>query len=146
MHCPLPSLIFCSRKLGNLEPDRVSVAKKLTKKELKEYRDILIERRNMLTGTIDSIGVAYSSRGGERDSASGDEADLGSESIAQEFALSLLQNESNVVQKIDDALRRTESGEFGECEECEEPIAKERLRAIPWTKCCVECQRKAEML
>ncbi len=122
------------------------MAKKLTKKELKEYRDILIERRNMLTGTIDSIGVAYSSRGGERDSASGDEADLGSESIAQEFALSLLQNESNVVQKIDDALRRTESGEFGECEECEEPIAKERLRAIPWTKCCVECQRKAEML
>ncbi len=122
------------------------MAKKLTKKELKEYRAILLEQRNMLTGTIDSIGGAYSAKDGERDSASGDEADLGSESIAQEFALSLLQNESNVVQKIDDALRRAEVGDFGICEECEEPIAKERLKAIPWTKCCVECQRKAEML
>lgn len=123
-----------------------TVAKKLTKKELKEYRDILLERRNLLTGNIDSIGDAYGSKGGERDSASGDEADMGSESVAQEFALSLLQNESGVVQKIDDALRRIEVNDFGFCEECEEPINTERLKAIPWTKNCVECQRKAEML
>jgi DnaK suppressor protein len=122
------------------------VAKKLTKKELTVYKNILLERRGMLTGTIDSIGGAYNSKDGERDSASGDEADLGAENIAQEFALSLLQNESGVVQKIDDALQRIEIRDFGFCTECEEPIAKERLKAIPWTKCCVECQRKAEML
>ncbi len=120
------------------------MAKKLTKKELKEYRTILLERRSLLTGNIDSIGHAYNSKDGERDSASGDEADLGSESIAQEFALSLLQNESGVVQKIDDALRRIEANDFGFCNECEQQIAKERMRAIPWTTYCVDCQRKAE--
>ena len=122
------------------------MAKKLTKKELKEYRAILLERRGLLTGNIDSIGTAYSSKDGERDSASGDEADLGAESVAQEFALSLLQNESGVVQKIDKALQRVEENDFGFCDECEEPIAKERLKAIPWTTNCVDCQRKAEML
>ena len=120
------------------------MAKKLTKKQLKDYRELLMERRNMLTGNIDSIGDAYGSRDGERDSASGDEADLGSESVAQEFALSLLQNESGVVQKIDAAIARLDNGDFGFCDECEEPIAKARLEAIPWTTNCVECQRKAE--
>lgn len=122
------------------------MAKKLTKKQLKEYRDLLLERRNMLTGNIDSIGGAYSSKDGERDSASGDEADMGSQSVAQEFALSLLQNESGVVQKIDAAIARLDAGDFGFCEECEEPIAKPRLEAIPWTTNCVECQRRAESL
>jgi len=121
------------------------VAKKLTKKELKEYRTILLDRRGLLTGNIASIGSAYSAKEGERDSASGDEADLGAESVEQEFALSLLQNESGVVQKIDAALRRVDTGDFGNCEMCEQPIAKERLKAIPWTTYCVTCQRKAEM-
>ena len=120
------------------------MAKKLTKKELKEYRELLLERRGLLTGNIDSIGGAVASGDGERDSASGDEADLGAESIAKEFALSLLQNESGVVQKIDDALGRIDDGDFGYCDECAEPIAKVRLQAILWTTYCDECQRRAE--
>lgn len=120
------------------------MAKKYTKKELKEFRGILLERRGMLTGNIDSIGTSVGSSDGERDSASGDEADLGAESVAQEFALSLMQNESGVVQKIDDALNRIDENDFGFCEDCEERINIERLRAIPWTKLCVDCQRRAE--
>ena len=116
----------------------------MTKKELKVYRELLLERRNMLTGNMDSIGGSVSSSDGERESASGDEADLGSMSVAQEFALSLLQNESGAVQKIDAALRRIDQGDYGFCEECEEAIAKPRLEAIPWTTLCVDCQRAAE--
>ena len=120
------------------------MAKKLTKKETKVYRDLLLDRRNRLTGSMDSIGGSVSSQSGERDSASGDEADLGSMSVAQEFALSMLQNESGAVQKIDAALRRIDDGEFGFCDDCEEPIAKPRLEAIPWTTLCIDCQRDAE--
>jgi DnaK suppressor protein len=120
------------------------VAKKLTKKETKVYRDLLLDRRNRLTGSMDSIGGSVSSQSGERDSASGDEADLGSMSVAQEFALSMLQNESGAVQKIDAALRRIDDGEFGFCDDCEEPIAKPRLEAIPWTTLCIDCQREGE--
>jgi len=49
-----------------------------------------------------------------------------------------------VVQKIDDALNRIDANDYGFCEDCGERINVERLRAIPWTTLCVECQRRAE--
>ena len=41
---------------------------------------------------------------------------------------------------IDAALERLKSGEYGICEECDEPIAEKRLRAVPWTRYCIICQ------
>ena len=35
------------------------------------------------------------------------------------------------VQLIDNALVRMDAGVYGRCEECEEPIAIERLKALP---------------
>jgi DnaK suppressor protein len=40
--------------------------------------------------------------------------------------------------EIESALGRIESGAFGFCEETEEPIEIERLRAIPWTRLSIE--------
>ena len=37
---------------------------------------------------------------------------------------------------LDSALARMDSGDFGRCEECGEPIALERLRALPYTRLC----------
>ncbi|HBE91847.1 MAG TPA: conjugal transfer protein TraR [Gammaproteobacteria bacterium] len=38
------------------------------------------------------------------------------------------------------ALERIESGEYGTCIDCEEPIAKARLDAYPMAKRCIKCQ------
>lgn len=46
---------------------------------------------------------------------------------------------------IDLALDRMERGEFGICQECEEPIAIARLQAVPWTPLCVACQHRLEV-
>jgi RNA polymerase-binding transcription factor DksA len=40
---------------------------------------------------------------------------------------------------MEDALRRIDAGTFGRCERCGEPIAPERLEAIPHTRHCVNC-------
>jgi DnaK suppressor protein len=40
--------------------------------------------------------------------------------------------------EIDSALGRIENGSFGLCEETEEAIEPERLRAIPWTRLSIE--------
>jgi DnaK suppressor protein len=40
------------------------------------------------------------------------------------------------VQLIDGALARMDAGVYGRCEDCEEPIAIERLRALPYTRLC----------
>jgi RNA polymerase-binding transcription factor DksA len=43
------------------------------------------------------------------------------------------------LQAIDAALARIESGEYGICKKCEEPIEGDRLRALPETPLCVVC-------
>lgn len=43
------------------------------------------------------------------------------------------------LQAIDAALARIESGEYGICRSCDEPIEGDRLRAIPETPLCVAC-------
>jgi DnaK suppressor protein len=42
------------------------------------------------------------------------------------------------------ALNRLESGTYGACETCRSPIPLARLRAMPWTRHCVDCQGRQE--
>ncbi len=43
---------------------------------------------------------------------------------------------------IDEALDRIASGDYGTCQECEQPIPAKRLRALPWARYCVGCQEE----
>ena len=43
---------------------------------------------------------------------------------------------------IESALRRLEAGGFGLCQTCGQPIALERLEALPWAQDCVNCHAK----
>ena len=46
--------------------------------------------------------------------------------------------------KLAEALERLRGGEYGLCEECGEPIAPARLRAMPEVARCVRCQDRVE--
>ena len=46
--------------------------------------------------------------------------------------------------KLAEALERVRDGEYGLCEECGEPIAPARLRAMPEVARCVRCQDRLE--
>jgi len=41
---------------------------------------------------------------------------------------------------VDEALDRLNSGDYGVCQACEEPIPAKRLRALPWARYCITCQ------
>lgn len=49
---------------------------------------------------------------------------------------------------VNEALDRLDSGDYGICLRCEEPIPPKRLQALPWARYCVPCQELAgkEML
>lgn len=47
---------------------------------------------------------------------------------------------------LDDALRRIDAGDYGECVMCGKDIAVARLQAIPWARYCVDCQQLQEGL
>jgi DnaK suppressor protein len=44
---------------------------------------------------------------------------------------------------IEEALDRMNSGDYGICLACEEPIPPKRLNAVPWARYCVSCQESA---
>lgn len=71
-------------------------------------------------------------------------ADLGTENYDQEFTLGLIENEQETLKLIDAALGRIRDGSYGVCAECEHPIARARLQALPYTRYCIECARKLE--
>jgi DnaK suppressor protein len=55
-----------------------------------------------------------------------------------------MENESDELQEIEEALERIRDGSFGLCESCKKKIPKERLKAIPYTRLCVNCKKKEE--
>lgn len=49
---------------------------------------------------------------------------------------------SSELKLIDDAFRRLNSGEYGECEHCGDQISEKRLRAVPWARYCIQCEEE----
>jgi len=73
-----------------------------------------------------------------------DMAELGTGNFDQELTLDLLGGEKEALDEIDRALKRTEDGSFGQCEECGRKIPKPRLEAIPYAALCVQCAAQEE--
>ncbi|MCR4321951.1 MAG: TraR/DksA C4-type zinc finger protein, partial [Candidatus Brocadiaceae bacterium] len=59
--------------------------------------------------------------------------------------IELIQNGEEGVRNIDTALEKIEEGAFGVCELCVKKINKERLKAVPYAKLCIDCQREEEI-
>lgn len=74
----------------------------------------------------------------------GDIYDIASNERERELSLSLGDRDREKLAEIEDALEKIKESTYGECEECGEPIAENRLRALPFTRVCVECQSKNE--
>ena len=122
---------------------------KMNKSEMKTYRDKLVALRDRHNGDASHLadeGLRRTAEGGGGNLSNMPihMADLGTDNFEQEFTLSLLQNEEQVLGEISAALDRIKQGSFGRCEECEGEIPRQRLEAVPYARYCVECARKAE--
>jgi RNA polymerase-binding protein DksA len=71
-------------------------------------------------------------------------ADLATSTVEREIDYTLEENEERVLSAIDAALERIEDDRFGTCRSCSQPIAIERLEALPYTTQCIDCKRKEE--
>lgn len=50
---------------------------------------------------------------------------------------------SQLAQEIDRALAKLADNTYSICDDCKQPIAPERLEALPWATRCVNCQAAA---
>src|SRR5881227_1430123 len=73
-----------------------------------------------------------------------DTYDLASEERDREINFILSDRDRNKIKDIDDALNRLDDGSYGVCESCGLEIAEERLKAMPFTRLCRDCQQDQE--
>ena len=125
-----------------------------TKKELREFRVLLEQLRARLRGDVQQLTDGALTKGeGNADSRSPTHiADVGTDNYEQDFALRFVENEQETLREISEALDRIDKGTYGRCERCvddgrtkaQSKIKKLRLKAIPFTRYCIECERLRE--
>jgi DnaK suppressor protein len=111
------------------------------KKFLADQQAALFEMKNKLVAEIDAEVKAE--RESNKDEGM-DAYDLASEERDREINFILSDRERVKSQSIDDALARIADGSYGVCEACGLEIAEERLRALPFTRLCRDCQQDQE--
>ncbi len=118
----------------------------LSRKELEEFRQMLLEKRREILGDMSGMqDEAISAKGaGNLSSLPTHMADVGTDNFEHEFTLGLLESEQALLREIDEQLRRIDEGTYGICMGTGKPIPKARLRAKPWARYTVEYTRMLE--
>jgi RNA polymerase-binding protein DksA len=120
----------------------------MTEAEIDSYRRQLLAWKRRLGAELTELEEeARRPIGGEAAGGLSDvpvhPADPSSAEYEDEVNLRVLENESQLLTEVVDALKRIEQGTFGRCEECGQEIPRERLRALPYARYCL---RDAEKL
>ncbi len=120
--------------------------KKLDKKTLEHYKKKLLAMKEEILRDISQIkGTANSVDDHTSDSGHAlHMADVATDTYDKEFSLGLASNDSEILKKIDEALKRIENGTYGFCLATGKPISKARLEAIPYAEYCLEYQQELE--
>jgi DnaK suppressor protein len=71
----------------------------------------------------------------------GSQAAAATQVFEQQRDLALRDKNEQHLAAVEAALRRLDEGTYGRCVRCGEPIASERLEALPWASHCIGCQR-----
>ncbi|MCX7837421.1 MAG: TraR/DksA family transcriptional regulator [candidate division WOR-3 bacterium] len=120
----------------------------MDKKKLKKFQELLIkEKEKLLKGKHHIEEILKKSpkeATGELSTYRTHIADLGSETYQKEIAAYLTTQETQILMKIDKALRKIEEGIYGKCEKCNKEIEEARLEVIPYAELCISCQRELE--
>ena len=113
--------------------------------DLEHFRKLLLDLRRRYAEKVDQLAEeAFTPDAGGVSASPSHLGDVGSVYYNQEVSLDLLENEREALQEINEALDRIDRGVYGMCEECGEPIARERLELLPYTRYCVACAKKLE--
>jgi len=131
------------------EPNRPPKTLKLSKEDAAKFRKLLLDLRDHLIDGVnflasDNLKRSHRDASGELSGYSLHMADAGTDNFDREFALSLVSNEQEALYEIEEALKRLDQNTYGICGNCEKPILKARLEAVPFARLCVNCQSTVE--
>lgn len=102
----------------------------------------IIERRRMSLQIAEEDLKDLFSEGAA--GAGKDSVDVGSSNFERDQELTLAQSARSQLEQAMLALRRFDSGKYGRCEVCGNPIGKGRLQVFPRATMCVACKKRQE--
>ena len=103
------------------------------------FTRLLQHERTELLAHIDELKKQLHSK-----DASGDEADIAAREEVLQLLFRQIDRDSRLFPKIDAALQRLKSGEYGYCRETGEPIGLQRLVLRPTAELSIEAKTKQE--
>lgn len=126
------------------EPKLRRVKSGLSRKDLAEYRAMLLEKRVEIVGDVQGMERSRSASLEDIAHMPLHMADVGTDTFEQEFTLGLIESERRLLTEINAALHRMENKTYGVCLASGQPIGKARLEFKPWAKYCIEVARLRE--
>ena len=115
----------------------------LNNRDLQRFKKIPLDQRDQLQGN--QIKVLGGDIHLDPDDFP-DEIDTASSEVNLQFTGRLREREQGLLAKINTALQKIESGEFGECLNCGEDVGVKRLRARPVAELCIDCKSEQEKM
>jgi DnaK suppressor protein len=114
--------------------------------DVERFKELLVEERRRV---LDAIEYLHKENPGSIEDETEDEtqntlAETATATLDREIDYTLEENSEHVLRDIEAALARIEDGTYGICVNCQQPIAEERLSAIPWAMYCIDCKRLQE--
>ena len=123
-------------------------SKAMSKKLLQHFEKRLMEERRRAVKELGNYGEAFGATSQESDgdlsSYSFHMADQGTDAMEREKAFLFASAEGRAIYDVDEALRRLYNNNYGTCESCGQPIARERLEVVPHARLCVRCKEREE--
>ena len=113
----------------------------MDEKKVQKFRQRLTEENQKLVRSINRNRLAEEEITLENTE---DEGDLATISHNKELLYNLHESDFQRLKSIQEALKRMDRGEFGECIRCGEEINEKRLAAVPWATMCITCQEQTE--
>ena len=123
--------------------------KKLNKKELTDFKKLLLKKKDEINAEIkhisdDTLKKSQKDASGDISGYTYHMADVATDNYDREFSLGLASKDRKSLYELEDAFKRIEDGTFGVCLDCGSLIAKIRLKVVPQARLCIKCQEKRE--
>ena len=116
-----------------------------TQEELDEVHEELLFEIGRMERAIKTAEATMASLFDEGTEGAGrDPADVGSTNFERDQEMSLVQNAKDMLEQAHSALHRFETGRYGVCESCGQPIGKDRLQVFPRATMCLPCKQREE--
>lgn len=105
----------------------------------------LKERKIALEAKIADLTGTFRDRSGLTIENSPDTLDTVCMSTDRDVLVQRMNTVARMLGEVRKAVIKCDTGDYGVCEECEEPIGQGRLDAIPWAALCVNCQETCDL-